>query len=344
MTRAAQAGFGIVELMIAMTLGLFLSAAVIQVTLASQRSQRVLEAAGQLQESGRIAVSFLNRDLRMAGYMGCPNLERIPVNIIAKNLPSDFNFSASGVLLGQDNVSASNDYDAVENTDVVIIQRAASPAVNLVGNVDQDNANIQISANPAGIDANDLVFVTDCITADLFRATNVSNGNGNDNSRVTIAHASNNNTPNRLSKIYGTDAEVMGFQSLAYFIRDTNRTTAAGNPIHSLWVRARSLGSGAAPAATELVEGVENMQISYGEDTNDDRNIDVYRSAADVSNWAAVLSIRIELLMHSLDDNIVGSSGEFVQNNLEFNGAAVASDQRLRQVYRTAVAIRNRLP
>ena len=136
----------------------------------------------------------------------------------------------------------------------------------------------------------------------------------------------------------------MGFQSLAYFIRDTNRTTAAGNPIHSLWVQARSLGSGAAPAATELVEGVENMQISYGEDTNDDRNIDVYRSAADVSNWAAVLSIRIELLMHSLDDNIVGSSGEFVQNNLEFNGAAVASDQRLRQVYRTAVAIRNRLP
>ncbi|MFT6164994.1 MAG: type IV pilus assembly protein PilW [Zhongshania aliphaticivorans] len=350
MTRAAQAGFGIVELMIAMTLGLFLSAAVIQVTLASQRSQRVLEAAGQLQESGRIAVSFLTRDLRMAGYMGCPNLERIPVNIIAKNLPSDFNFSAAGVLVGQDNVSAGNDYDAVENTDIVIIQRAASPAVNLVGNVDQDNANIQISANPAGIGANDLVFVTDCITADLFRATNVSNGNGNgngngnNNSRVTIAHARNNNTPNRLSNIYGTDAEVMGFQSLAYFIRDTNRTTAAGNPIHSLWVQARSLGSGAAPAATELVEGVENMQISYGEDTNDDRNIDVYRSAADVSNWAAVLSIRIELLMHSLDDNIVGSSGEFVQNNLEFNGAAVASDQRLRQVYRTAVAIRNRLP
>ena len=350
MKRQSQAGFGIIELMIAITLGIVLSGAVIQVTLASQRSQRILEAVSQLQESGRIAVSFLTRDLRMAGYMGCPNLERIPVNVIAKNPPSDLNFTAENVLRGQDNVSAGNAYSAVANTDIISIQRAVPPAVNLAGNVAPNNANIQIESNPAGIGANDLVFVTDCINADLFKATTASNnggngnGNGNGNSNVTITHASNNNSPNKLSKIYGYDAEVMGFQSLVYFVRDSGRTTPAGNAIHSLWVQARSLGSGAAPNATELVEGVEDMQITYGEDTDGDRDIDAYRSAADVTDFSAVLSVRIELLMHSLDDNIIGSSGEFVQNSLSFNGAAVASDQRLRQVYSTAVAIRNRLP
>ncbi|MEX1668213.1 PilW family protein [Zhongshania guokunii] len=343
MKLRAQIGFGIVELMIAMSLGLLLSAAVIQVTLASQRSQRVLEAAARLQESGRFAASFLSRDLRMSGYMGCANLQRIPVNIIAKNPPDDLNFISTGVLVGEDNVGADNDYDAVENTDMVFIQRAVTPAASLTGNMGANNANIQINSNPAGIGADDFVFITDCITADLFSATTVSNSNGN-SGHITIAHASNNNITNRLSKVYGSDAEIMGFQSLVYFVRDTGRNTPAGNPIHSLWVQARNLGSGATPVATELVEGVEDMQVSYGEDTNDDRNIDVYRSAAEVSNWAAVLSVRVELLMHSTDDNIVGAAGEFVQNNLIFNGAAVPSDQRLRQVYSTAVAIRNRLP
>lgn len=341
MKRQSQTGFGIIELMIAITLGIVLSGAVIQVTLASQRSQRVLEAVSQFQESGRIAVSFLTRDLRMAGYMGCPNLERIPVNVIAKTPPSDLNFTAENVLRGQDNVSAGNAYSAVANTDIISIQRAVTPAVNLAGNVAPNNANIQISSNPAGLGAGDFVFITDCINADLFSATTVSNGNGN---QITIAHANNRNITNKLSKIYGSDAEIMGFQSLVYFVRDSGRTTPAGNAIHSLWVQARSLGNGAAPIATELVEGVEDMQITYGEDTDGDRDIDAYRSAADVTDFSAVLSVRIELLMHSLDDNIIGSSGEFVQNSLSFNGAAVASDQRLRQVYSTAVAIRNRLP
>ncbi len=342
-TLAVAAGFGLVELMIAMTLGLLLSAAVLQIALASKNSYRVVEASSRLQESGRFAMSHLARDLRSAGYMGCPSLQRSVVNVIAKDPPADIDFTPAGVLVGQDNVAAGNGYSAVAGSDVIVIQRAAVPGARLTGNMTADNANIQIDGNPNGLVQRDYVFVTDCIDADLFRATSVS-ANQSD-SRVTLAHANNLNTTNRLSKAYGPDAEVFGFQSLAYFVRDTGRRTAGGKPIHALWVQARRLGSGgAAPVAYELVEGVENMQLSYGEDSDGDRSIDVYRSAADVSDWAAVLSVRIELLLHSLEDNVVGASGEFVQSNLSFNGAAVASDGRLRQVYSSAVAVRNRLP
>uniref|UniRef100_UPI003568138D PilW family protein n=1 Tax=Litorivivens sp. TaxID=2020868 RepID=UPI003568138D len=150
------------------------------------------------------------------------------------------------------------------------------------------------------------------------------------------------NTSNRLSKVYGEDAMVMGFESVAYFIRDTNRDTAKGHSIHSLYIRAREPGSGGtAPVAQELVEGVEDMQLTYGVDTSDDRTVDAYKTAADIADWSKVLSVRINLLMQSIDDSVVSSA----QRGLIFNADAVnTNDGRLRQTYSTAVAIRNRLP
>lgn len=337
----AQRGFGLVELMIALTLGLLLGTAVLQITLASQRSQRLLDAAARLQEGGRLAAGFLIRDLRTAGYMGCPNLQRVSVNIIATDPPDDFDFTPAKVLVGHDNVAASNDYNAVAGTDFVVIQRAAPSPAQLSGNLDPNNANIQIVSNPAGLGAGDFVFLTDCVDADLFEATSVS---ANPSGDITIAHGSNVNDNPKLSKIYGSDAELLGFQSIAYFVRDSGRDTPGGEDINSLYIKARNLGGGTAPIARELVEGVEDMQLTYGEDTDGDNSVDVYRTAANVGDWSAVLSVRIELLMQSLEDNIVGSSGVLAQSSLTYNGSTVAQDGRLRQVFSTAVAIRNRLP
>lgn len=343
MSRASadNAGFGLVELLIAMTLGLLLTALVLQVTLDSRRSQRLLDASSRLQESGRFALNLIAQDLRMAGFMGCPNLQRIPVNVIAKNPPDDFNFITAAVLVGQNDVAAGNHFSALPGTDVVVVQKALALSARLTGNLEPNNANIQVDGNPAGLGQHDFVFITDCVNADLFQATAVSN---NTNNRITITHANGSNENNRLSKIYGSDAEILGFQSMAYFVRDTGRTSAGGAPIRSLYVKARQLGSGATPTAAELVEGVEDMQLTYGVDSNGDRNIDDYKTANSVSDWAQVLSVRIELLLTSLEDNVVGSTGLYAQNNLTFNGSAVARDGRLRQVYNTAVSIRNRAP
>ncbi|WP_372749855.1 PilW family protein [Litorivivens sp.] len=345
-----QRGFGLVELMIALTLGLALTGAVLQATLASQRNHSLLEAGAQLQENGRFALRYLSQGLRTAGFMGCPNLSHIKVNVISDAPPDDMDFTGSGVISGLDNVGTSNDYSAVAGTDIVEFQRAGLPATRLAGNLPPNNANIQVESNPAGLVRNDYVFITDCVNADLFTATTVSNsqngGNSNGGSSnravVTITHAEGVNTSNRLSKVYGEDAMVMGFESVAYFIRDTNRDTAKGHSIHSLYIRAREPGSGGtAPVAQELVEGVEDMQLTYGVDTSDDRTVDAYKTAADISDWSKVLSVRINLLMQSIDDSVVSSA----QRGLIFNADAVnTNDGRLRQTYSTAVAIRNRLP
>ena len=65
--------------------------------------------------------------------------------------------------------------------------------------------------------------------------------------------------------------------------------------------------TGTAGVAEELIEGVESMQILYGENIDQDprATVDTYVPADLVANWNDVISIRISLLMQSIEDGIV---------------------------------------
>ena len=99
-------------------------------------------------------------------------------------------------------------------------------------------------------------------------------------------------------------------------------------------------------AATELVEGVENLQLMYGVDDNDDRSVDRYIAAGSVSDWETVLSVRVELTMVALDEGVVGKTGaDNAQTVYDSEGKLINnSDGRMRQVFTSVFALRNRLP
>jgi type IV pilus assembly protein PilW len=63
-----QSGFSLIELMIAMVLGLVLVGALINTFISSNRTYRVQEGLAQSQESARFALEILGQELRMAGY------------------------------------------------------------------------------------------------------------------------------------------------------------------------------------------------------------------------------------------------------------------------------------
>ena len=65
-----QFGFSLIELMIAMVLGLTIVAAVATLSLNATRSYRVMNQAGELIENGRYAIRVLKDDLKHAGYYG----------------------------------------------------------------------------------------------------------------------------------------------------------------------------------------------------------------------------------------------------------------------------------
>ena len=64
-----QKGFTIVEIMVALTISLVLLAGVFQIYISSKESFRVQNELARLQENQRIAVEFLQRDIRQAGFI-----------------------------------------------------------------------------------------------------------------------------------------------------------------------------------------------------------------------------------------------------------------------------------
>lgn len=108
--RSSQ-GLSLIELMIALLIGLLISAAVLQIFISSKNTFRMQEAMARLQENGRFAVNYMANDFRMAGFMGCGNADRIPVNIIAQADGGGLAVSAfdsDTVIVGENNVAASH--------------------------------------------------------------------------------------------------------------------------------------------------------------------------------------------------------------------------------------------
>ncbi len=338
-----QSGVTLVEIMVGIVISLILLSGVIQIFISSKQTYRFGEAVSRLQESGRFAMELLTRDLRMAGYQGCADLGSIPANVIANNPPVT-NMSAEAVK-GWEIDSSLNATptspalptgltNMIASSDVISIQHASDTGVKLTGNMLVDNANIQLQKTSL-FKANDVLFISDCETVDVFRANNVSNGT----SITTITHSNSVNTTNKLSKPYGTDATVYAFESNVYYVGDTGRTNSRGDAIMALYKRDVN------GVVTEMVEGVENIQVLYGERA-DNGNIRYVKANDTTLDMNKVISVRIGLLISSVqavnrdDDNntytvagtTIGTSGTVTH----------PVDKRIRRVFVATVRLRNR--
>lgn len=97
-------------------------------------------------------------------------------------------------------------------------------------------------------------------------------------------------------------------------------------------------------AAQELVEGVEQIQIRYGVDTttpDPDHVPDSYVAASGVGNWSQVVSVRIDLLLASVEENIV-TANQTVTFPPGSGISVTVPNRRLPQIFSTTVGIRNR--
>jgi len=79
-----QAGVGLVELMVAMTVGLLLVAGAIQQLLANRSSFVLQQQLAAVQENTRFVLARLGRDIRQAGAFGCLDLQRLPAPMAAQ--------------------------------------------------------------------------------------------------------------------------------------------------------------------------------------------------------------------------------------------------------------------
>jgi type IV pilus assembly protein PilW len=290
-------GYTLIEIMVALGVSSILMAGLARVFTDVSTTYRLEVAMARVQEDGRFVINFLEKEFRLIGYQGCIDPEITTANVIANNPPvlnvtqsslAGYEITASGWTPAITADIADLNGVAIEGSDVIKIQRVSDRKTDLSGNMASDNANVQLASNPVNFQANDLLAITDCETVDVFRATNVSSGSGT----VTIAHANSANTTNNLSKAYGTDASVMEYNSNTFYVADTGRDNSSGNPVHALYQR------DAGGLTSELVEGVSNLQILYGEELADGnvRFVPASTATLDMSN---VKSIRFGVLVQS---------------------------------------------
>lgn len=367
---AGIGGFTLVELMVALTISLIILAVVVTIFASSHATYTLEEGKARTQEAGRFSMEFLAQDIRMAGYAGCTskltlgtpsgsggnNVANCPsgticnivspssaaVNMDPAGLKGYAYTGSGGQALSDWTPNLPSDFfsagEVKPYTDVVVIQHASSLGTHLTGNTTPINANIQIikTASIAGqLQAGDILMLSDCKSADVFQANNVSNGT----TTVTIAHT-NGNTQNFLTHLYDNSAELMKLVSRAYYIA----LNPNGEP--ALWRKDLTNVSGV-PTVTsqELVEGIEYMRITYGEDTDATPNgvANRYRTANNVSSWAKVVDARVGILARTggtVDQTVDTSSSSYT-----FDGVAVVpaafTDKRRRQFYLSTIELRN---
>jgi len=88
------AGFSLIELMVALVLGLILMGGVISVFITSKSTYSLNNALGAVQESGRFAMGLMAPNIRMAGFMGCAAVANGATYSTLTNTPSDiYNFA-----------------------------------------------------------------------------------------------------------------------------------------------------------------------------------------------------------------------------------------------------------
>lgn len=357
--KKKQLGLSLIELMISITLGLFLLTGVVQVFLSSKGVYTSQQAMSRVQEAGRLAIDFMAKDIRMAGYMGCSSRAANMTTVNTLNNATQFKYDFSSGIQGYTaaTVPAGSITATVRpNTDVVVLRNASGSGVKITKTNSSANlfaekvGNLETTATcngntgqkrVSGICQTDILVVTDCVKARIFQVTNLTVTGSAPNEEVNVVHSNASFTPGNAisswggasapeSETFKPGAEILSATTKIYFISN-NATT--NQP--SLWQSVNGV-------ETELLEGVEDLNILYGVDTSTDIYTvpSKYIAAGSVTaaEWPKVVSVRIELLVVTAEDRVVVEPQKYKFENVD----VTATDKKLRQVFTTTIGIRSR--
>lgn len=354
-----QRGLTIVELLIAAAVGLILLGGIYQIYISSVTTYRTDDELARLQENGRFAFDFMLPTVRNAGYRGC--VEANFVNLLNASTQSAFNYRFGTPVEGFEATSATQwtddggtTYsasslntnfaitDAVGGSDILVLRGPDPNWVSISSTEIATSATLKVPVNSPGIATNDILMTINCPDAALFAVNSWAASNG------IIDLSPGASTPGNASKFddvgvsFPAGTEIIKNATTVFYVRDKDAGAAVEPALY------RKVLDGVS-AAEELVEGVENMQILYGVDTDNDHSVNSYVTASAVTNWDQVIAVRIGLLVRSVDEigklppdtRTYAINGATVDPLGNGTPAAPVDDRRLRQVFVTTVRLRN---
>jgi len=291
---ARQCGISLVEIMVSMTIAMFLMLGLAAVFGNSARTSAELNHSLQQIENGRFSVQTLTDQLSLAGFYGrLPGMLAPPAA-----LPDPCGFSdmsdlraATAFPVQGYNAPASSPLSCipaanhVANTDILVVRRADTN-VTATASLVPEEVYIQTNADP-GNSANPIIADGDIANFTL------RNKDGTTVAPIRKYHV----------HIYFVSpcSIPAGGGSVCSGASDDN-----GNPIPTLKrleLRVDPSDDTLKMTTISLVEGIENLQIDYGVDTDgngvpDGNHLVIPGTIAD---WSNVMSVRLNVLARNLE-------------------------------------------
>jgi len=323
------AGLSLIELMVALTIGAFLVLGVTTVFLANKDSSTLENSLARLQENGRFALDLLREDLHRSQYLGCNTGDVFVINMIEDPNAPGFTQTLEGVRgyerqgggtwsaappaatdLAWSTVTAAETAGGGRNgSDVLTVRmterlNADDPNDPLLTTVFlPGDTDVSIDDNPdCAVEQNSWVVLTGCaLTAHLFQVSNAQACTAATPPNPTTLEFTNPpNFQSTINTTYDLRSEVLSFEEAVWFVADTGRDRNGLD----VWALFRDIrGDGLAPQ--EMIEGVEHMQVKFGQRvalTDAIRYVDPSDPVLNTGlNYEGLISVRVALLMQGFD-------------------------------------------
>lgn len=314
MTKNIQRGFTLLELLVTIIIGAFITLAAVTFMHNTAMSYHTQDMTARLQENARFAVQMMSYDLRQAGYYGCSGLA-----------PDASVPSVDGL-----------DGDGDESDELTIrFSKATGGAVDIAGDINAGDEDFKIvtggTTDPATAQeyfgAGQKIVVSDCLKSEI---ATVKTAGAGDPSEITLEAP--------LNLDYNATTTVRAFSDAQYIIKNRD-----DDGIPALF---RVEGSEEQP----LVDGVDYMRVLYGIDINEDGQPDAYRAAGPLAGGEAIVSLRIGMLIRSISNKTrdEDNPGEFglEADTLEYDvldqiGIQPEELRVTRRVFTTTMMLRN---
>lgn len=344
-----QRGLSLIEVMVAMVIGLILMAGVGYVYLSGKRSYNVQGAASTVQENGRFALDFMRPEIRMAGYFGCGASSEHTVNDL--NLSSaipwyeQITVPLTGYEFGSTIPTAFSTYNPppLPNTDAIVILRGNIADQYLITHQSTGVQATFTLNNATDLVPGEILVVTDCTDTAIFQMTG-DNGSSNEvthNTGNTVvpgncsklmgtggaAYANCSTKGNMASHTYQGNGSLMSLKATIFYVGEL-----AGTNDPALY---EAVLNPTGVTEKELVDGIENLHILYGVAPAAGDAPVRYVTANNVTSWGDVVEVRISLLARSTTAVLPSAVSTTF-------GGTTYDDKYLRRVFNASIAVRNR--
>lgn len=297
--RVRQAGFSLIELMIALTIGLIIALAISVIFSQVSQGFRSTDDGARATENGNFALRTIGEDFRMAGFFGL------------FNDPARFEFATGGLIssFATDNCGDQNwPWPTLHPSIEHIVAPGTLPCIP-AGSMSATSPIIVIrrasgiQTQPAALVGNNNLFVQSSPSGGIiFRGANYATA-------VLAA--------DRYASVCGftagacaeprPEAPIFEYLTHIYYIRPCSRPAGAvcaatdddGQPIPTLVRRQLDGGATASFVETPIAEGVERLNVAYGIDGNGDGAPDLYVAAPTAAELSQAITVRISVLLRT---------------------------------------------